>query len=143
VRELRPRALLVWSPHVQALTTSGAGKLGVDLWLRSHLEAGFRPLRDPLEVAELPVVEGWSLVVGADFLRLADADGAAAYEQDRDRGLAPWVEVAVADGACLAVTGSELGLADALARGEWAAIVRAAEAERLVAGVVRVDVQQG
>lgn len=141
VRALRPRALLVWSPHVQALTSTGAGKLGVDLWLRSHLEAGFRPLRDPLEVAELPVVEGWSLVVGADFLRLADADGAAAYEQDRDPGLAFWVDAAVADGACLAVTGSELGLADALARGEWAAIVRAAEGERLVAGVVRVVVE--
>jgi hypothetical protein len=141
MRERTPRALLVWSPHVRALTTSGPGKLGVDVWLRSHLEAGFRPVRDPLEVAELPVVEGWSLVVGADFLRLADADGAAAYEQERDPGLAPWVEVAVADGACLAVTGSELGLADALARGEWEAIGRAAEGERLVAGVVRVVVE--
>jgi hypothetical protein len=111
------------------------------VWLRSHLEAGFRPVRDPLEVAELPVVEGWSLVVGVDVLRLADADGAAAYEQERDPGLEPWIAVAVADGSCLAVTGSELGLADALIEGNFAAIAAAVQGESLVGGVVRVVVE--
>lgn len=138
-RERRPRAVLVWCPQVRALTTSGPGKLGVDVWLRSHLEAGFRPVRADLEVAELPAIEGWTLMVGADVLRLADASGDAAYEQARDPGLEWWVEQAIADGACLAVTGSELGLADALARGDWAAIERAAEDERLVGGVIRVQ----
>jgi hypothetical protein len=139
-REQRPRAVLVWSPQVRTLTTPGPGKLGVDVWLRSHLEAGFRPLRDPIAVAELPDVAGWALIVGADVLRLANADGDAAYEQARDPGLEWWVEQAIADGACLAVTGSELGLADALARGDWAKVGRAAEGERLVGGVVRVYV---
>jgi hypothetical protein len=140
-RELRPRAVLVWSPQLRAMTTSGPGKLHVDVWLHSHLEAGFRPLRDPLEVAELPDVAGWSLIVSNEVLRLVDASGDAAYEQAPDPDLGWWVELAITDGACLAVTGSELGLADALARGEWEAIGRAAEGERLVAGVVRVVVE--
>jgi hypothetical protein len=141
VRERRPRAVLVWTPHVRALTTSGPGKLHVDVWLRSHLEAGFRPVRDPLEVAELPDVAGWALVLGHDGLRLTDAQADAAYEQEPDLELGWWLEPAIEDGAIVAMTGSELGLAEALARGEWEAVTRAAEAERLVGGVVRVDVQ--
>jgi hypothetical protein len=141
VREQTPRALLVWSPQVRGVTMSGPGKLHVDLWLKAHLEAGFRPVRAGLDVVELPPVPGWSLVIGVDVLRLVDAAGDVAYEQERDPGLEPWVELAVAEGSCLAVTGSELGLADALADGNWTAIAEAERGERLVGGVVRVVVE--
>jgi hypothetical protein len=59
-----------------------------------------------------------------------------ADEQELDAGMEPWVEVATAEGGCLAVTGS--GLADTLAAGDWRAIEEAQREERLLGGVVLV-----
>src|ERR1700686_1315099 len=92
-------------------------------------------------LVDLPPAPGWSLVIGADVLRLVDPAGDAAYEQERDPDLEPWIAVAVAEGSCLAMTGSELGLADALVEGNYAAIAAAVQGERLVGGVVRVVVE--
>jgi len=93
-------------------------------------------VRASLDEAVLPPVEGWSLLLTASLLRLNDPRRGAAYEQERDTGIEPWVEVATAEGSCLAVTGS--GLADTLADGNWEAIEEAQRGECLVGGVVHV-----
>jgi hypothetical protein len=137
VRHRKPRALLIWSPYMRATMMPTRARGRVDTWLAAHLDAGFRPLRAPLLEAELPALEGWSLLVTAGELRLNDPLRGVAYQQERDPELEPWVEVAIADGSCLALTGT--GLAGVLERGELAALEEAGRGERLVGGVVRVE----
>jgi hypothetical protein len=136
VRHRKPRALLIWSPHLRATMMPTTARGRVDTWLAAHLDAGFRPLRASLLEAELPALEGWSLVVTAGELRLNDPLRGVAYQQERDPELEPWVEAAVTDRSCLTLTGS--WLAGVLERGELAAVEEAGRGERLVGAVVRV-----
>lgn len=104
-----PRALLAFEPQAFVRLVPHEGD-GADAYVQAMIALGFTLARSPVAELSPPPAHGWAVTAHDAQLTLSHSFAGIGYTQSVTPEVQHWLSVASAEGQCLVVTGTSLGI---------------------------------